>query len=129
MLEILINIVGNAVKFTPDGGHIDIGAAKRNGEIEVWVRDTGPGIDADQIKQLFEKYSQTRSGARRYGGSGLGLALCRELVALHGGRIWVDSVPGEGATFRFTLPRAHEPDHKDEHSDNHRDDQKDEGSD
>lgn len=104
IFEILMNILGNAVKFTPDGGRIEIGATPREGEVEVWVRDTGPGIDPEFQKQVFEKYTQTRNGARRYGGSGLGLALCRELVTLHGGRIWVESEPGKGATFRFTLP-------------------------
>lgn len=104
VLEVLMNILGNAVKFTPEGGRIVIGAAPRNSDVEIWVRDTGPGIDPEYQKQVFEKYTQARNGARRFGGSGLGLALCRELVALHGGRIWVDSEPGRGATFRFTLP-------------------------
>lgn len=112
VLEVLINILGNAVKFTPDDGRIVVGAAPRNGEVEVWVRDTGPGIDPEYQKQVFEKYTQARNGARRFGGSGLGLALCRELVMLHGGRIWVDSEPGKGATFRFTLPRWREEHHE-----------------
>jgi signal transduction histidine kinase len=77
----------------------------------VRVRDTGPGIDAEQQKEIFERYAQARHGARRYGSSGLGLALCKELVTLHGGRIWVESEPGRGATFRFTLPRYREPEH------------------
>ncbi len=109
VLEILVNLLGNAVKFTPEGGRIEIGAALRGDEVEVWVSDTGPGIDAEQQKEIFERYAQARHGARRYGSSGLGLALCKELVALHGGRIWVESEPSRGATFRFTLPRYREP--------------------
>ncbi|MBI6545764.1 MAG: HAMP domain-containing histidine kinase [Cyanobacteria bacterium NC_groundwater_1444_Ag_S-0.65um_54_12] len=104
VLEILVNLLGNAVKFTPESGRIEIGAIPKNEWVEVWIRDSGPGIEPEQQRQLFEKYTQASADARRYGGSGLGLALCKELVVLHGGKIWIESEVGKGATFRFTLP-------------------------
>ncbi|MBU6427760.1 MAG: hypothetical protein KGR26_01995 [Cyanobacteria bacterium REEB65] len=104
VVEILQNLLGNAVKFTPEGGTIEVGAKPAGEWVEVWVRDTGPGIMPEEQRRVFEKYTQAAEGARRYGSSGLGLALCRELVNLHGGAIWVESEPARGATFWFTLP-------------------------
>ena len=109
VVEILTNLLGNAVKFTPEGGEIEVGARLSGEWVEVWVRDTGPGIEPEQQRRIFEKFAQTPEGARRYGSSGLGLALCRELVTLHGGQIWIESEPNRGATFRFTLPVWRQP--------------------
>jgi signal transduction histidine kinase len=104
LLEILVNLLGNAVKFAPEGGSVAVGARTADDSAEIWVRDSGPGIAAEAQRQLFEKFAQAPDGTRRYDSSGLGLALCKELVSLHGGRIWVDSQPGQGCTFRFTIP-------------------------
>lgn len=109
--QVLTNLVGNALKFTPPGGKVRIHAGRSperpEAELLVGVRDTGPGIPADQRERIFERLQQgetadTRASAR--GGLGLGLYICREVVRLHGGRIWVDSEPGRGSHFQFTLP-------------------------
>ena len=104
--QILSNLIGNALKFTPKGGRIIVGAKDGvTGFVEIFVRDTGPGIRKDELDLIFDRLYQTANKAQQgAAGLGLGLHLCRELVAAHGGRIWVDSAPGEGATFHFTLP-------------------------
>lgn len=106
--QVLLNLVSNAIKFT-DRGKIDIAAQmKEEGdrkEVQISVSDTGPGISIEDQKKLFEPFSQLdASPTRKTGGSGLGLSICRHLVELHGGRIWVESTPGQGSAFRFTLP-------------------------
>lgn len=102
VLEVLENLVGNAIKFTPAGGAIVIGARQQAGELLVWVKDTGCGIPFDQQSQLFDRFWQASKGDRR--GAGLGLTICRAIVDAHGGRIWVESQPGAGTTVFFTLP-------------------------
>jgi signal transduction histidine kinase len=102
--QVVFNLLSNAVKFTPEGGSVDVRSARRNGEVLVSVVDTGPGIAADDQERIFEEFQQTEVGAEQKEGTGLGLALCRKLVELHGGRIWVESELGAGATFTFTLP-------------------------
>jgi signal transduction histidine kinase len=107
LLRVLSNLLGNAVKFTPDGGEIVI-RAERSGDLARFtVRDTGPGISPEQIAHLFERNWQ----ARRSGtdGLGLGLYIARSLVERHGGKIWVDSRLGDGSTFAFTVPTAMVP--------------------
>jgi signal transduction histidine kinase len=102
--QVLLNLVGNAIKFT-DKGEVAIKAAAANGTFTVQVRDTGPGIAADQQAKIFEEFQQADSSStREKGGTGLGLAIAKRIVEMHGGRIWVDSVVGKGATFSFTLP-------------------------
>ena len=103
--QVLGNLIGNALKYTPSGGTITIGAEPRAEEVVLWVRDTGAGIAPQHLPHLFDRFWHVR-GASRTRGSGLGLAIARGIVAAHGGRIWVDSTPGEGSTFWFTLPRA-----------------------
>ncbi|MHB8762799.1 MAG: ATP-binding protein [Deferrisomatales bacterium] len=104
--QVLFNLVGNALKFT-DQGEVMVAAAGGPGGIEVSVRDTGPGIPADRLETIFDAFAQgDGSAARRYGGAGLGLGISRHLVELHGGRLWAESTPGQGSTFRFTLPAA-----------------------
>jgi two-component system phosphate regulon sensor histidine kinase PhoR len=104
--RVVANLVHNAVKFAPEGGIISIYALVVDDEdVRVCVADNGPGIVKEDQPRIFERfYKQDR--ARSRGGTGLGLAIARHIVEGHGGKIWVDSVPGQGATFCFTLPRA-----------------------
>ena len=100
----MFNLLSNAVKFTPAGGSVEVSSAQRNGEVLVSVADTGPGIAPEDQERIFEEFQQTDLGAEQREGTGLGLALSKRLVELHGGRIWVDSELGKGSTFTFTLP-------------------------
>jgi signal transduction histidine kinase len=102
--QVIFNLLSNAVKFTPAGGAVDVSAAKVDGEVRVSVADTGRGIAPEDHERIFEEFQQTGAGAEQREGTGLGLALSRRLVELHGGRIWVDSELGKGSTFVFTLP-------------------------
>ena len=103
--QVIFNLLSNAVKFTPAGGDVDVSATQVNGEVQVAVTDTGPGIALEDQGRIFEEFQQTEAGAAQREGTGLGLALSKRLVELHGGRIWVDSELGKGSTFVFTLPR------------------------
>ena len=106
--QVLVNIIHNAIKFTPSGGKINISAKARDNDILVSVSDTGVGIPADDLPRIFERFykaDKSRSG----GGTGLGLAIAKHIVEAHGGRIWAESVEGRGSTFNFTLPLAHKP--------------------
>jgi signal transduction histidine kinase len=108
--QVVFNLLSNAVKFTPPGGRVDVSARANDGVVEVAVADTGPGIAADEQEAIFEVFQQA-SNANAVGrpeGTGLGLALARRFVDLHGGRLWVESTPGRGSTFRFTLPASEE---------------------
>jgi signal transduction histidine kinase len=102
--QVIFNLLSNAVKFTPAGGVVDVSAAQVNGEVRVSVADTGPGLAPGDHERIFEEFQQTEVGVGRREGTGLGLALSKRLVELHGGRIWVDSELGRGSTFAFTLP-------------------------
>jgi signal transduction histidine kinase len=104
--QVIFNLLSNAVKFTPAGGEVDIRATRLNGEVTVSVSDTGPGIAAEDYERIFEEFQQTEAGVEQREGTGLGLALSKRLIELHGGRIWVDSELGQGSTFVFTLPAA-----------------------
>jgi signal transduction histidine kinase len=104
LLQVLENLVGNAVKFSRSGGCVTVGAARRNGELLFWVKDTGAGIASDDLPHLFDRFWQARKAGRQ--GIGLGLAIVKGIVEAHGGRIWVESQLGEGSTFFFTLPLA-----------------------
>jgi signal transduction histidine kinase/CheY-like chemotaxis protein len=103
ILQVLENLVGNALKFTPPGGVVTVGAtqAAEPGAGLFFVRDTGPGISRDHLPRVFDRFFQVQSSDRR--GTGLGLAICKAVVEAHGGRIWVESAPGKGACFFFTL--------------------------
>jgi signal transduction histidine kinase len=102
--QVIFNLLSNAVKFTPAGGSVDVWATQVNGGVSVSVADTGPGIAVEDLKRIFEEFQQTEAGLQQREGTGLGLALSKRLVELHGGRIWVDSKLGRGSTFVFTLP-------------------------
>ena len=102
--QVLLNLLSNAIKFTPEGGRIEIRAAPADGFVEVSVSDTGVGIASEDQEAVFEEFRQVGASAAKQEGTGLGLALCRKFVELHGGRIWVKSQVGIGSTFTFTLP-------------------------
>jgi PAS domain S-box-containing protein len=104
MIErVLINLVQNAIKYTPTKGKIEIGAVKKKGELHLWVLDSGPGVDPDYIDKIFDKFTRIHPD-ERIKGLGLGLAFCRLAVEGHGGRIWVENISGGGAKFTFSLP-------------------------
>jgi GAF domain-containing protein len=104
LTQVLINLVGNAIKFT-DTGEVAIKAEANNGSFHVSVRDTGPGISAADQAKLFQEFQQADNAiTRKKGGTGLGLAISKRIIEMHGGRIWVESQPGQGSTFAFTLP-------------------------
>jgi len=102
--QVLLNLLSNALKFTPEGGRIDVRAARREGMAEISVTDTGVGIAPEDQEAVFEEFRQVGTAAKRIEGTGLGLALSRKFIELHGGKIWVKSQIGEGSTFTFTLP-------------------------
>jgi signal transduction histidine kinase len=104
LLQVVFNLLSNAVKFTPAGGSVAASTARVDGEVQVAVTDTGPGIAVEDQARIFEEFQQTSVGISQREGTGLGLALSRRLVELHGGRIWVESTPGHGSRFVFTLP-------------------------
>ena len=103
--QVLYNYLTNAVKYTPEGGQLTLKAFTESSELRVEVTDSGPGISEEGQKRLFEPYYRVpQSGGERLSGLGLGLALSKMIVQLHGGRVWVKSAPGQGATFGFALP-------------------------
>jgi signal transduction histidine kinase len=104
LTQVLINLVGNAIKFT-DAGEVAIKAEANSGSFHVLVRDTGPGISAADQAKLFQEFQQADNAiTRKKGGTGLGLAISKRIIEMHGGKIWVESQPGQGSTFAFTLP-------------------------
>jgi signal transduction histidine kinase len=104
LTQVLLNLVGNAIKFT-DQGQVTIAACSANGSLTVSVQDTGPGIAAADQARIFEEFQQAESSAtRKKGGTGLGLSIAKRIVEMHGGRMWVESAVGEGSTFYFMLP-------------------------
>jgi signal transduction histidine kinase len=103
--QILVNLLSNAVKFTPDGGRIDVNAHRDTDNVAIAVRDTGIGIAREDQDAVFEEFRQVgRNYTNKQEGTGLGLALTRKFVELHGGKIWLESEPGKGSTFTFTIP-------------------------
>jgi two-component system phosphate regulon sensor histidine kinase PhoR len=103
--QVLVNLLHNAVKFSPAGGTVTVRASGVDGEVDVAVEDQGPGIARSDQPRIFERfYKVDRARSRGTGGTGLGLAIARHVVEGHGGRIWVESEPGAGATFHIRLP-------------------------
>jgi PAS domain S-box-containing protein len=103
--RVLINLLENASKFTPVTGVLEAGSRAEDGWVHMWVKDNGPGIPPAEQERIFDKFTRLR-GNSKAGGLGIGLAFCRLAVLGHGGRIWVESDPGDGATFHFTFPVA-----------------------
>jgi signal transduction histidine kinase len=109
LTQVLLNLVGNAIKFT-DSGEVVIKAAAGNGSFTVSVRDTGPGISQADQSKIFEEFQQAdNSATKKKGGTGLGLSIARRIMEMHGGKLWVESEPGRGSVFSFTLPVNVEP--------------------
>ena len=102
VLQVFANLIGNAIKFTPKGGQISILACHENDVVRFTIADTGPGIPPEHLDHVFDRYWQAKSTAKL--GAGLGLSIAKGIVEAHGGRIWVESPPGSGAQFNFTLP-------------------------
>jgi CheY-like chemotaxis protein len=106
--RIIVNLLSNAVKFAPDGSSVAVVAQHAGDDVQISVQDTGPGISPEDQERIFEEFQQVgQSALQRHEGTGLGLALAKKLVELHGGRIWVESAEGAGSTFAFTLPLRH----------------------
>lgn len=105
---VLTNLVGNAIKFTPPGGKIGISATREEGAVHVSVTDTGVGIPEEYLPRIFDEFCQVRTGASPRRGSGLGLTICKRIVAAHLGEMWVDSAPRKGSRFTFSLPLSPE---------------------
>jgi signal transduction histidine kinase len=103
--QVVFNLLSNAIKFSPDGGSIRVraGLGEYGEEIRIAVQDAGPGVPPEERERIFEPFVRLPEPEPREG-TGLGLAIAKKLVELHGGRIWVDSAPGKGSTFAFSLP-------------------------
>ncbi|MDD5170472.1 MAG: sensor histidine kinase, partial [Syntrophales bacterium] len=101
--SVLMNLIYNAIKYSDDGGRIEIKGAKQGNAILISVKDRGIGIPADELPRIFERFYKV-DRSRNSEGSGLGLATSKHVIALHGGKIWVESAEGRGSTFYFTLP-------------------------
>src|SRR4030095_7465173 len=104
--QVLLNLLSNALKFTPEGGEINVRAELRDGMAQISVTDSGVGIAAEDQEAVFEEFRQVGKAEKKAEGTGLGLAISRKFIELHGGRIWVKSQVGTGSTFAFTLPLA-----------------------
>jgi two-component system phosphate regulon sensor histidine kinase PhoR len=108
--QVLSNLLGNAAKFTPPPGRIEVGARRAGARVELWVADTGVGIEQAQLSRVFERFYKSDPARAAGSGTGLGLAIAKHLILAHNGQIWAESRgPGHGATFRFALPRATAP--------------------
>jgi len=102
--QVLLNLLSNALKFTPEGGRIEVAARRVDDAVEIAVTDTGVGIAPEDQAAVFEEFRQVGTASKKVEGTGLGLAISRKFVELHGGRMWLTSEPGAGSTFAFTLP-------------------------
>jgi signal transduction histidine kinase len=103
--QVMLNLMTNAVKFTPEGGSISVKVQEQDSGLVVAVKDNGIGIAREEQPRLFKPYSRISSDRQSQPGLGLGLALAKQVIELHGGRIWVESEAGQGSTFSFSLPR------------------------
>ena len=105
ILQALRNLIGNAVKYTPEGGQIVISAFCRDHGVECAFKDTGQGIPKENLKEIFEKFHQLPVKTSEWAkGTGLGLAFVKHIITAHGGKVWAESIPGQGSTFTFVLP-------------------------
>jgi CheY-like chemotaxis protein len=108
LLEVLENLIGNAIKFTASGGTITVGASREADDIKIWVEDNGSGIPTQHLPHIFDRFWQAKRADRR--GTGLGLTICKGIVQAHEGRIWAESTEGKGTKVSFTLPAEASPD-------------------
>jgi signal transduction histidine kinase len=106
LIQVLTNVIGNALKFTPRGGSVTVDSRREREEIVISVRDTGPGIPPDDLPHIFDRFWNARRGGGARHGNGLGLAIAQGIVRAHDGRIWVESSVGEGTVVYFTVPLA-----------------------
>jgi two-component system phosphate regulon sensor histidine kinase PhoR len=108
--QILINLLDNAIKYTPEGGRVIVSAIEKDSkDIQFSVEDNGIGIPKEDLSRIFERFYRVDKGrSKEMGGTGLGLSIVKHLVQAHGGRVWVESQPGKGSTFYFTLPKRRE---------------------
>jgi signal transduction histidine kinase len=105
--QVLVNLLTNAHEYSPEGAAIEVAAARQGAEVEMIVKDDGPGMAEDQLQHIFERFTRGDAGLTQHvGGTGLGLAISKSLVELHGGKIEAESTPGHGSTFRIHLPAA-----------------------
>jgi signal transduction histidine kinase len=104
--QVLLNLVGNAVKFTPERGQVWVRADSEGGDVRVEVGDTGPGIAVGDQERIFLEFQQAGSEAGKPQGTGLGLALAKKFIEMHGGKIWLESEIGKGSRFFFTIPTS-----------------------
>src|SRR5262249_2868588 len=104
--QVIVNLLANAVKFTPGGGEIQVRCFEEDGAVHVRIKDSGIGIAAEHLESVFEAFHQGDAKlARQFHGTGLGLSVCRRFVEMHGGRIWLESTPNVGTTVLFHLPK------------------------
>ncbi len=107
MVEVIANILDNAIRYTPEGGKIGMSAAQSDSMVEIRIQDSGPGVEPDELEKIFERFYRTESSrSRDNGGSGLGFAIARSIVERHNGRIWAESAPEQGLTVIIRLPLA-----------------------
>lgn len=106
--QVLINLLGNVLKYSPTGGAVRLGLERRGGQAVISVSDQGPGIPPEEQQFVFQKYYRGRGAAMRADGVGLGLAISQRVAMAHGGRLWLTSSPGQGSTFFLALPLAPE---------------------
>jgi two-component system sensor histidine kinase GlrK len=103
--QVIRNFIGNAIKFTPKGGQVTISAFEKGGNLQVCVKDTGPGIPKESLPKIFEKFQQASlQKTSLMKGTGLGLAIAKQIILAHGGKIWAESEAGQGSSFFFALP-------------------------
>ncbi len=107
LLQVLRNLLGNAIRYTPSGGEMHVSIGDLEGDVEVRIRDSGPGIPENEVERIFEKFEQSSKTKTAAGGRGLGLAICREIVSAHGGSIWADNHEDGGAIVAFRVPKDH----------------------
>ena len=105
LLQVIGNLLGNAFKFTPEGGRVSLRAFEREGRAEIIIRDSGPGIAPENLPHIFDRFWRTDHASRS--SAGLGLTICKGIVEAHNGRIWVESTVGVGTTFHVSIPAAH----------------------
>jgi two-component system, OmpR family, phosphate regulon sensor histidine kinase PhoR len=103
--QVMVNLLHNAIKFTPEGGQVTVSVEKKDQVIQFAISDTGIGIATEDLPRIFERFYKV-DRSRATSGTGLGLAIARHLIEAHGGRIWAESIVGEGSTFYFTIPLA-----------------------